>query len=152
MGQPDEPAREDEAPRLRDFMERSIWRLLLEGALGAGGGVVFASLLPAGQGRAALFAIVGAVAAPLALLLTPVGGGVVYRGVRYGAALAVLLTLVVSFVAGEDILLEELLALGAIFFAVGGVGHGIMAASLGRHDLPEGRKDLPGVDSRESEG
>lgn len=152
MAQPGHSGPEADQPRLRDFVERSAWRLLLEGVLGAGGGLVFASLLPAGQGRAALFAVVGAVAAPLALLLTPVGGGVVYRGVRYGAALAVLLTLFVSFAAGEEILLEELLALGVLFFAVGGVGHGIMAATLGRHDLPGDRKDLPGVDSQESGG
>lgn len=137
-GRGDDPERAGEAspPPLRDFMERDAWRLLLEAALGAGGGVLLAALLPAGQGRGAFFALVGAVAAPLALLLTPTRGSVAYRGVRYGMALAVLLTLFVSFTMGDAILLEELLAFGILVFGIGAVGHGAVAASLDRQDVP----------------
>lgn len=134
VGEPDG----DPAPAMREFMERGLWRLLLEGALGAGGGVLLASLVPEGEGRGALFAAVGAVAAPLALLLTPTRGSVFVRGVRYGVALAVLLTLLVSFTMGDAILLEELLAFGLFIFAIGAVGHAVVAASLGGKHLPNG--------------
>jgi len=78
-------------------------------------------------------ALLGGVAAPLALMLTPTTGGVMYRALRYGGALAVLLTLVVSFSGeGRDRPLSELLVWGTIFFILGTVAHGLMALTLDR--------------------
>jgi hypothetical protein len=127
----------EELPPLSAFLERSPGRLLLEAALGCAGGAALAATLPQAQGPAGVYIAVGAVSAPLALLLTPLRGSVAYRGIRYGLALAVIVTLIFSFVAGSDgLTLEELLALLLLLFAVGTVGHGAVALTLDR-DEPE---------------
>lgn len=114
-------------------MERSVSRLAVEAALGALGGALLATVLPGGGGRLLEFSVVGAVAAPLALLLTPGSGSVKYRSVRYGLALSVILTLLVSFVYGrQGMLVEELLAFGVVIFAIGAAGHAVMAATVDR--------------------
>jgi len=124
---------EVDRPSLREFVERSARRLLLEATLGAAAGALLSTVLPRGEGRAFEFALVGAVAAPVALLLTPVLGSVKYRAVRYGLALSVILTLFLSFMAGgEGVLLEELLVFATLIFGIGALGHGVMLASLER--------------------
>lgn len=139
------------APGLAEFLERSPTRLLLEAALGAAGGALLSTVLPGGEGRAAVFALAGGVTAPLALLLTPVAGSVVRRALRYGAALAVLLTLILSFAASDGILLEELLGFALLIFGIGAVGHGVLIG-VGRpsrdgKNLPPEQDDPSGVDS-----
>lgn len=127
------PAREGgDPPPLRAFMERSPGRLLVEAVLGGTGG----ALLSVGLGHEELrgaFMVVGAIAAPLALMLTPVRGPIAYRAVRYGLALFVLLTLTVSMTGpGRERPIDELVLLGLLFFAVGALGHGAMAATVDR--------------------
>ncbi|TVR64015.1 MAG: hypothetical protein EA422_07700 [Gemmatimonadales bacterium] len=127
----------DELPRppLRELMERTPSRLALEAVVGAGGGAALSLALPDwGMGTAG-FAVAGAMAAPIALLLTPVHGSLPYRAIRYGFGLALPVTLVISFVAGADgLLLEDLLVLGLFLFCIGAVGHGAVAAALDRFD------------------
>ncbi len=142
-------------PGLGEFLERSPARLLVEAALGAAGGALLSTVLPGGEGRAALFALAGGMTAPLALLLTPVAGSGVRRALRYGAALAVLLTLILSFAASDGILLEELLGFALLMFVVGAVGHGVVIG-VGRpspdgKNLPLEREDPSDVDSREGD-
>ena len=116
-------------------MERSVWRLLLEAAVGAAGGSAFSTVVPEGEGRVLTFALVGALAAPAALLLTPATGSISRRALRYGIALSVLLTLFVSFVVGaENLRLEELLLFGLVILLVGSVGHGVMAVTVDRRE------------------
>lgn len=120
------------APPLRTFVERSPGRLLMEAALGAGAGAAFAAGLERADARLTLM-LAGAVLAPLALLLTPVRGGAVRRGLRYGLAIAVLVTLVVSFTGpGRERPVAELLVLGLFAFGIGAVGHGAIAATIDR--------------------
>jgi hypothetical protein len=129
---PEPPGEAPERPPLSAFLERSWGRLLAEGAVGGVVGAVLASVLGAEELRGH-FALSGAVAAPAALMLTPVRGSVVYRALRYGLALAVLLTLVVSMTGpGRDRPVGELLLFGALFFGLGALGHGTMAATLDR--------------------
>lgn len=127
---PGEPHPEEEPPPLIEFLERSPGRLLLEAALGAVGGAVLAGALPGGAGREGLFAAVGGAAAVVSLMLTPVSGSVPYRALRYGIALSLTVTLIYSFAAGTDLLVEQLLAIGIVVFGIGAVGHGLMAATL----------------------
>jgi len=120
-------------PPMREFMERSLGRLAMEAVLGATGGMALSVALPQGEGRQLTFALVGAVAAPLALMLTPAEGPVARRAFRYGLALSVLLSILISFVVGADhLLLEELIAFGLLIFAIGFVGHGAVAMTLDR--------------------
>jgi hypothetical protein len=128
-------------PPLQEFMERSVARLGVEAALGAAGGYVLATVLPQGEGRVLQFALVGGLAAPLALLLTPLTGSVRYRGARYGLALSVVVTLVVSFATGRHSLpVEELLAFGILIFGIGAVGHGVMATALDSASATPGKE------------
>lgn len=121
------------ATPIRELMEWSPARLFLEVLMGAGGGALLALALPGEEAGLALFAGMGAVAAPTALLLTPRKGGPAYRAFRYGLALSVVVTLVASFLAGAETLsLEELLAFGMILFAVGWLGHGALAVTVDR--------------------
>ena len=118
-------------PPLWEFMERSLGRLATEAVLGATGGMALSVALPQGEGRQLTFALVGAVAAPLALMLTPAEGSVARRAFRYGLALSVLLSIFISFAVGADhLLLEELIAFGLLIFAIGFVGHGAVAMTL----------------------
>jgi hypothetical protein len=133
MSENEGPEREGGGPPpLRAFMERSPGRLLVEAALGGAGG----ALLSIGLGLAELrgaFMVAGAIAAPLALMLTPVRGSIIYRAVRYGLALFVLLTLTVSMSGpGRGRPIEELILFGLLFFAIGTLGHGAMAATVDR--------------------
>ncbi len=128
-----DPDEEPSHPPLRAFVERSLGRLALEAVLGATGGTALALALPQGEGRQVAFAVVGAAVAPLALMLTPVGGSAVRRAFRYGLALSVLLSIFISFAVGADrLLLEELIAFGLLIFAIGFVGHGAVAMTLDR--------------------
>ncbi len=125
-GEPPDP------PRLRDFLERSWGRLFLEAALGGTAGAILAGALGQDELRSG-FMVAGAVAAPLALMLTPLHGTPAYRGIRYGLALSVLLTLLVSMTGpGRERPVEELVLFGLLFLALGTVGHGVMAATLDR--------------------
>ncbi len=108
----------------------------LEAALGGAAGYLLATPLGLEELRLSL-ALLGAVAAPLSLTLTPVVGPPAYRAMRYGMALAVILTLVVSFAGqGRERPIGELLYWGAFFFIVGAIAHGAMALTL---DRSEGR-------------
>lgn len=114
-------------------MERTPSRLLLEAVVGAGGGMALSLALPDWGMGAAGFALAGALAAPVALLLTPVHGSLAYRAIRYGLGLALPVILVTSFVVGaEGLLLEDLLVLGLFLFCIGAVGHGAVAGALDR--------------------
>jgi hypothetical protein len=120
------------SPRLRDFMERSVGRLLLEAVLGGTAGAILSAALGQDELRGGFMAA-GALAAPLALMLTPVRGSPAYRGVRYGLALSVLLTLLISMTGpGRARPVEELVLFGFLFFALGTLGHGVMAATVDR--------------------
>lgn len=114
-------------------MERTPSRLALEAVVGAGGGMALSLALPDwGMGPTG-FAVAGALAAPVALLLTPVHGSLVYRAIRYGMGLALPVILVTSFVVGaEGLLLEDLLVLGLFLFCIGAVGHGTVAGVMDR--------------------
>jgi len=134
---PDEIPDLDQLPRppLRELMERTPSRLALEAVVGAGGGAALSLALPDWGLGTAGFAVAGALAAPLALLLTPVHGSLPYRAVRYGMGLALPVTLVISFVAGSDgLLLEDLLVLAIFLFCIGAVGHGAVASALDRFE------------------
>jgi len=93
-GMIDDPERDpvqEELPRptLGDLMERTPTRLLVESAVGAGGGAILSGAFPLGTEMGTLgFALSGAVAAPVALLLTPTAGSLAYRAIRYGLGLA----------------------------------------------------------------
>ncbi len=144
----DDPERDpvqEELPRptLGDLMERTPTRLLVESAVGAGGGAILSGAFPLGTEMGTLgFALSGAVAAPVALLLTPTAGSLAYRAIRYGLGLALPVVLVVSFVGGtQRILVEDLLILGTILFCIGALGHGAMSRVL---DGPDSR---PGPES-----
>lgn len=119
-------------------MERTPTRLLVESAVGAGGGLILSGVLSASTQMGSLgFALSGALAAPVALLLTPIAGSLAYRAVRYGLGLALPVVLVVSFVGGTDrILVEDLLILGVVLFCIGAVGHGAMSRALDGPDTP----------------
>jgi hypothetical protein len=133
-GEPGE-RREDDLPRppLRELLEWPLPRILLEVLLGATGGALLAFALHGAEAAFVLFAGVGAVSAPISLLLTPRKGGIPYRAFRYGLALSVVVTLVASFVAGpEGFPLEELLAFGMILFLLGWVGHAALAGTVDR--------------------
>jgi hypothetical protein len=127
-----EPA--PDPPELRDFLERSPARLLVEALLGAAAGTLLAGALRPEDAPTLAFAVAGSITAPLALLLTPISGPVPYRALRYGTALAVLGVLLVSFTAGlEGVRLEELVALGILLLGIGAVGHGAMVTFLPDH-------------------
>lgn len=82
---------------------------------------------PAGRGGVAA---AGAVLAPIALMLTPMRGGVGVLALRYGLSLAVLGMLLLSFTGpGRERPLEELLGVGLLLFLVGAAGHGILVAT-----------------------
>lgn len=123
-------------PSIWSFAERGPMRVALEAFLGGVAGYLLAVPLGLEEARLAL-AVLGAVAAPVSLLLTPLTGPPAYRALRYGMALAVLLTLVVSFAGqGRDRPIGELLFWGAFFFIVGAIAHGAMALTI---DRGEGR-------------
>jgi hypothetical protein len=133
-GGPGEP-REDDLPRppLRELVEWSFPRILLEVILGATGGALLPFAIHSAQASFLLFAGVGALSAPLSLLLTPRKGGIPYRAFRYGLALSVVVTLVASFVAGPEAFpLEELLAFGMILFILGWLAHAALAGTVDR--------------------
>jgi hypothetical protein len=146
----DDPERDpvqEELPRptLGELMERTPARLLVESAVGAGGGAILSGVFPLGTEMGTLgFALSGALAAPVALLLTPLAGSLAYRAVRYGLGLALPIVLVVSFVGGtEQILVEDLLILGTILFGIGAVGHGAMGRVLDGADSGAGPESPP---------
>ncbi len=130
QGAPEGPGGpEGPPPPLSEFIERPPSRLALEAALGSAAGLLLGPLLVPGAAGVIPSAVAGAILAPLSLLLTPLEGGIMYRAFRYGIALAVLVTLVVSFVVGADVLpLNDLLVIALFVFAAGTVGHGIVAA------------------------
>lgn len=122
---------EVEVPAWVDLMEYSFPRIVLEAALGAVAGTTLAYLLSPQAPRLPLLALGGAFLAPVSLLLTPASGPTTYRAVRYGGALALLGTLSASFVAGtQGIDVAHLMALGALLFAVGALGHGMMIRAV----------------------
>jgi len=122
-------------PPLRELMERTPSRLALEAVVGAGGGMALSLALPEWGLGPFGFAVAGALAAPVALLLTPVHGSLSYRAIRYGFGLSLPVILVTSFVVGADgLLLEDLLVLGLFLFCIGAVGHGAVAAALDRFE------------------
>jgi hypothetical protein len=129
-------------PPLWSFLEYSFGRIALEAAIGASAGWFLARAL-GGEGNHAgiLGAAAGAVLAPLALLLTPSRGGAGLRAFRYGLALAVLGTLLLSFTGpGRDRPLDELVLGSFFFFGLGAVGHGLVLLSVrdaGRIDRDE---------------
>lgn len=128
--QPEDP------PSMWSFMERSVGRLLTEAVLGATAGGVIAVALEVPELRTAFLAT-GAVAAPLALMLTPVHGAVWYRAFRYGVAVAVILTLIVSFTGmGLERPAGELVVYGALFLVLGTLAHTLMALTLDRDGTP----------------
>lgn len=130
---PGGPSGPDDPPPLSEFVERTPSRLALEAVLGAGAGFLVGPLLFPEAGGALPFAVAGAILAPMSLLLTPLAGGIMYRAFRYGIALAVLVTLAVSFMVGAEVLpVDELLVIALFVFAVGAVGHGIVAAVVDR--------------------
>jgi hypothetical protein len=133
MGAPD-----PDPPRLREFMERSAGRLLMEAILGGSAGALLAVALGQEPLRGT-FMMAGALAAPMALMLTPVRGAPAYRGIRYGLALSVLLTLAVSLTGpGRERPVDELILFAFLFFALGSLGHGVMAATVDREVDDEG--------------
>jgi len=107
-------------------MERSFLSLGMEMAVGGAVGWIFGGsegLLP---GSRAQVALAGAFLAPLTLLLTPVGGALWVRALRYGLSLAVLGTLLVSFTGpGHERPLEEVFRTGILLLILGTAGHGI---------------------------
>lgn len=133
-GSPEEPGGGDlPRPPIRDLLEWPLPRILIEAVLGSAGGALLAFALPGAGASYLLFAGVGAVAAPVSLLLTPRTGGIPYRAFRYGLAISVVVSLVASFVAGpETFLLEELLAFGMILFVLGWGGHAVLASTVDR--------------------
>ncbi|TVP55997.1 MAG: hypothetical protein EA351_09285 [Gemmatimonadales bacterium] len=123
-------------PSIWSFAERGPGRMALEAALGGAAGYLLATPLGLEELRLSL-ALLGAVAAPLSLTLTPLEGPPAYRAMRYGMALAVILTLVVSFAGqGRERPIGELLYWGAFFFIIGAIAHGALALTL---DRGEGR-------------
>ncbi|TVR52663.1 MAG: hypothetical protein EA421_13175 [Gemmatimonadales bacterium] len=129
---------DSDPPKLREFVERSAGRLLMEAILGGSAGAILAVALGQEELRGA-FMVAGGLAAPLALMLTPVRGAPAYRGVRYGLALSVLLTLAVSLTGpGRERPVDELILFAFLFFALGAVGHGVMAATVDRRSDDEG--------------
>ncbi len=123
------------------LVERSIPRIFVEGVVGAVGGAILGTVLTDPGAAVAHWVTIGALAAPTALLLTPLRGSVSYRATRYGLALSVLVMLLISFLMGrEGVFLTDLLALGALVLGVGAAGHGVMILALER-----GRGDPRGV-------
>jgi hypothetical protein len=117
-------------PPLSSFVERTPLRLLAEAGVGAGAGFLVAGALGMEGWRVAA---AGGILAPLALLLTPVSGGLVARAVRYGLALAVLGMLLVSFTGpGDERPVDELLGIGFLLLVVGGLGHGVFLGAVER--------------------
>lgn len=132
-------------PSMWSFMERSVGRLVTEAVLGATAGGVLAVALEEPELRTA-FLVTGALVAPVALMLTPVHGPVWYRAVRYGVAVAVLLTLVVSFTGvGLERPAGELVVYGALFLVLGTLAHALMAVTLDRTGVPEAGEDADGA-------
>jgi hypothetical protein len=129
---PEEPGGNDPPrPPLQELLEWPLPRILLEVIVGAAGGALLAFALHGAEASFPGFAGVGAVSAPLSLLLTPRKGGIPYRAFRYGLALSVVVTLAASFVAGpEGFPLEELLAFGMILFVLGWLGHAVLAGTV----------------------
>lgn len=148
---PDPPPGEP-PPSVWSFVERPLWRIALESVLGATAGALLAGPLDADAMRWAL-AFGGGVLAPMALLLTPVHGSLIYRSLRYGIALAVLAALVVSFSGeGRDRPIDEVLAWGLAFMILGSLAHGCMVAALpAGHRLAPDRASADGQAS-EAEG
>lgn len=133
MDDPSTPEIEPEdPPSMWSFMERTPGRLAVEALLGAAAGSLVAVGMQAPELRTT-FSIVGALTAPVALMLTPVRGPVWYRSVRYGVSVAVLLTLVVSFTGiGLERPVGELIVYGALFMILGSIAHVAMALTLDR--------------------
>ena len=120
-------------PSFQEYFERSAGRLLMEAALGGSAGALLAMVLGQEGFRTGASMVAGAMTAPLALMLTPLRGSPTYRGVRYGLALTVLLTLVVSLTGpGRERPVNELILFSFLFFALGALGHGAMAATVDR--------------------
>lgn len=120
-------------PGFREYVERSAGRLLMEAALGGSAGALLAVVLGQEGLRTGASMAAGAMAAPMALMLTPLRGSPAYRGARYGLALTVLLTLGVSMTGpGRDRPVDELIHFAFLFFAIGALGHGAMAATVDR--------------------
>jgi len=118
-------------PPLSSFIERSTPRLLAEALVGAAGGWLLAGAFGMPEARPAV-ALAGFAIAPLALLLTPLHGSTLTRAIRYGGALAVLGTLVVSFTGpGRERPVDELLGFGLLLLSIGTVGHALLLVTSG---------------------
>lgn len=145
MDDPSRPELQPEnPPSMWSFMERSPGRLLTEAVLGATAGGVLAVALEEPELRTG-FLVAGALVAPLALMLTPVRGAVWYRALRYGVAVAVILTLVVSFTGvGLERPAGELVVYGALFLVLGTGAHALMALTLDRDGTPAGDREEEG--------
>jgi hypothetical protein len=133
-------------PPLSHFVEYGALRILGESGLGAALGGILLPWIPGfgtsggnvalEPGQAGLLlggvipfevagAVVGAVLAPIALLLTPQQGSRGLRAFRYGMALAVAGMLLASFLGpGRERPLSELLLLGGVLLGVGSMIHG----------------------------
>jgi len=118
-------------PSIWTFLEYSPLRLGIEALLGAVAGGLLGVFLGEGMNERILFSGAGGVAAPLALMLTPVRGSPWMRGLRYGVALSAMVTLGVSLVGpGRERPVGELLGYGVFLFGVGMAGHSLMAATV----------------------
>jgi len=135
-------------PPLREFLEHTPGQILREGLVGAiAGGLVVPRLPGMGGDGGPAWAepvlaalpvevslggmVAGAVLAPVALLLTPLDRSRSVRALRYAGALAVSGMLLASFLGpGRERPLSELLAIGAILFVIGGVGHAFRVSAL----------------------
>lgn len=117
---------------MSSFVERSLLRLLAEALVGGAGGWLLAGPLGIPDDARPAVALAGAFLAPLALLLTPLHGSTVTRAIRYGGAIAVLGTLLVSFTGpGRERPVDELLAFGLLLLGIGTVGHGLLLVASG---------------------
>jgi hypothetical protein len=125
-------------PPLLSFMERSFLSLGVEMAVGGAVGWILGGAEGILPGSRTQVAMAGALLAPLTLLLTPVGGAVVLRALRYGLSLAVLGTLLVSFTGpGHERPLDEVFRTGILLLVLGVVGHGLRLLVARNVDIPD---------------
>lgn len=118
---------------MESALEHSPGRILLEVLVGGFGGALVARVLPEVGVGMRFFVLLGAFAAPVALLLTPTQRSLAYRAVRYGVVLAVVVSLIVSFAFGADgISGAGLFSVAVLVFAIGVVGHALMLAATPR--------------------
>ncbi len=94
--------------------------LWIQGGVGAVAGALWGLVRGVAPEFVPLTALVGAVALPVALLMTPVHGSRGVRAFRFGLSLAVLLTLTSSFVTPEELRTLEGFVFDFFQFLIGG--------------------------------